>query len=149
MSAPTEVRLAPDQLEVLAYLVAAHLRGADHLHGGGLVSAADLARRLGVSRGFVYEHARDLGAVRLGSGPKARLRFDVERAQAAMRDAAGRRSQGAVTGAVASPDGGLDELSARRSVRRPRRLPNRLPKPGSVLAVRGQNRDRRDKRNAA
>lgn len=32
---------------------------------------------LGVSRGFVYDHADELGAVRLGSGPKARLRFDV------------------------------------------------------------------------
>jgi hypothetical protein len=45
-----------------------------------LVDAATLAKRLGVSRGFVYEHADELGAFRLGSGPRARLRFDVAEA---------------------------------------------------------------------
>jgi hypothetical protein len=41
-----------------------------------LVDTAEIARRFGVSRDFVYDHAEDLGAVRLGNGPKARLRFD-------------------------------------------------------------------------
>jgi hypothetical protein len=40
-----------------------------------LVDAAEIARRFGVSRDFVYAHADELGAVRLGPGPKARLRF--------------------------------------------------------------------------
>lgn len=31
-----------------------------------------------MSRTWVYEHADELGAIRLGRGPKARLRFDVE-----------------------------------------------------------------------
>jgi hypothetical protein len=39
-----------------------------------------------VSRGFVYMHARELGAVRLGAEPSgrggSRLRFDVEAARA-------------------------------------------------------------------
>jgi hypothetical protein len=43
-----------------------------------LVDAACVAEHLGVSRGFVYAHAVELGARRLGSGPKARLRFDLE-----------------------------------------------------------------------
>jgi hypothetical protein len=43
----------------------------------GLVDAARLAERLGVSRDFVYAHADELGARRLGSGPRARLRFDL------------------------------------------------------------------------
>jgi hypothetical protein len=43
-----------------------------------LVDAAALAAHLSVDRGWVYEHADELGAVRLGSGPKARLRFDLE-----------------------------------------------------------------------
>jgi len=41
-----------------------------------LVSPAELADWLNVDRGYVYEHATELGAVRLGTGPKARLRFD-------------------------------------------------------------------------
>jgi predicted DNA-binding transcriptional regulator AlpA len=43
----------------------------------GLVDAAALAARLGVSRSWVYEHASELRAVRLGSGKRARLRFDM------------------------------------------------------------------------
>lgn len=39
-----------------------------------LVDAATLARTLGVRRDWVYAHAKDLGAVRLG-GPHGRLRF--------------------------------------------------------------------------
>jgi hypothetical protein len=40
-----------------------------------LVDAATLARELGVEREWVYAHAKQLGAVRLG-GPHGRLRFD-------------------------------------------------------------------------
>jgi hypothetical protein len=42
-----------------------------------LVDAVRVAEHLGVSRDFVYEHAVELGARRLGSGPRARLRFDL------------------------------------------------------------------------
>jgi hypothetical protein len=42
------------------------------------VTAAELAQILGVTRDFVYSHAAELGAVRLGTGPRARLRFDPE-----------------------------------------------------------------------
>lgn len=41
------------------------------------VDAAALARTLGVERSWVYAHADELGAVRLG-GPGGRLRFDLE-----------------------------------------------------------------------
>ena len=41
-----------------------------------LIDAAEVARRLGVSREYVYDHAAELGAERLGTGPRARLRFD-------------------------------------------------------------------------
>lgn len=50
---------------------------------GGLVTATELAELLGVHRSYIYEHADDLGAVRLGDGPRARLRFDAARAVAA------------------------------------------------------------------
>jgi hypothetical protein len=40
-----------------------------------LVDAGEVARRAGRSRWWVYEHASELGAVRLGSGSKPRLAF--------------------------------------------------------------------------
>jgi hypothetical protein len=42
-----------------------------------LVDACAVAEHLGVSRAFVYEHADELGARRLGNGPRARLRFSL------------------------------------------------------------------------
>ncbi len=46
----------------------------------GLATAAEVAERLGVHKSWVYANQQRLGAVRLGTGPKARLRFDIERA---------------------------------------------------------------------
>jgi hypothetical protein len=42
-----------------------------------LLSAAEVARRYRLSRGWVYKHANELGGQRMGTGPKARLRFRV------------------------------------------------------------------------
>jgi hypothetical protein len=50
-----------------------------------LVDAAELARRFGMERSWVYSHAAELGAVRLGTGPNARLRFDPSLAAKALR----------------------------------------------------------------
>ena len=61
----------------------------------GLVTARVLAERLSVSVDFVYAHADQLGVVRLGNGPKARLRFDLERAEAQSAEAARRVNGGA------------------------------------------------------
>ena len=57
-------------VELLHDLPEAHLRYVD---------AATVAEMLCVDRDWVYAHARDLGAVRLGSGSKARVRFDPSR----------------------------------------------------------------------
>ena len=46
-----------------------------------LVSAAEIARRFGVSRAWVYENADRLGAVRLGRGARPRLRFDPQQVE--------------------------------------------------------------------
>lgn len=97
-------------------------------HAWRLVDAWTLARMLGVSRRFVYEHADDLGAVRLG-GPKGRLRFDPEAVRRAMRCESGKASQPE----TASGDG----ASGHGRLRGGRRVPNGLPKPGSVLVIRG------------
>jgi hypothetical protein len=57
----------------------------------GLVDARELAEGLGVSLDYVYAHAAELGAMRLGAGPKARIRFDHDRARQAL-EARARRS---------------------------------------------------------
>ena len=59
----------------------------------GLVDARELAEELGVSIDYVYAHAAELGAMRLGSGPKARIRFDLDGARQAL-EARTRRANG-------------------------------------------------------
>ena len=54
-----------------------------------LVDAAELARRFGIERSWVYSHAIELGAVKLGDGPKPRLRFDPEIAARVLRTVGG------------------------------------------------------------
>ncbi len=43
-----------------------------------LLDAREVARRTGKTRRWVYEHARELGAVALGSGPRPRLGFSPD-----------------------------------------------------------------------
>jgi hypothetical protein len=76
-----EVRMLRREVERLAAALdspGVDRNGTPEPEAGALVSAAEAARRLGVSRDFLYRHADDLGAVRLGTGPKARLRFDLD-----------------------------------------------------------------------
>lgn len=122
-------RLAPR----LAALLADALVSAPPAAGNGaLIDAAALAGALGVSRAFVYDHADELGVVRLGDGPRARLRFDLDRARTAHSRLDGEGSQ---TVERQSQSG---IRSAPSTSRRPR-LPGvatRLPEPGSVLRSR-------------
>jgi hypothetical protein len=86
--------LTPGQVESLCLQLGAG-RGCNRIHGvsrqlgdpvlerrrqGGdsprLLDAATVAQRLGVSREYVYSHARELGGRKLGNGPKAPWRFD-------------------------------------------------------------------------
>ena len=77
MDAPPAVpRLHPDDVEAIARRVAELLRTDAKKTAVRLVDAATLARMLGVERDWVYAHARELQAVRLG-GERGRLRFDV------------------------------------------------------------------------
>jgi hypothetical protein len=43
-----------------------------------LLCAAEVAEWWGVERAWVYHHADQLGAIRLGDGPRPRLRFDPD-----------------------------------------------------------------------
>jgi hypothetical protein len=75
--------LSPEDVEAVAR------RTVELLHGAQgttfrLVDARELAVLLGVQPNFVYAHATELGAMRLGSGQKARIRFDVDRARQAL-----------------------------------------------------------------
>jgi hypothetical protein len=90
-NAATSVRPEPppgyddDALDRLADLVADRL--AARLGGltpgpdrpEPMVDAAEIARLHGKTRSWVYEHAGELGAVRLGSGPRPRLAFSPAR----------------------------------------------------------------------
>lgn len=60
-----------------------------------LVDAQTLAAYLGVNVGYVYEHADELRARRLGTGPKARLRFSIPDVDAALMSpcSEGRKSE--------------------------------------------------------
>jgi hypothetical protein len=43
-----------------------------------LLTVAEVAGRLRVSAKWVYAHQHELGPIRLGDGPRARLRFDAD-----------------------------------------------------------------------
>ena len=78
--APTVTELSPRAIEAIAIrvieLLQEHTR---HLqHPESLIDVIELARRTGLSRTWIYEHARELGAIRLGDGPRARLRFNPD-----------------------------------------------------------------------
>ena len=75
--------LDDEDIEQIARRVA-QLIDTAHAHPGPrYVDAGDLARMLGIERHWVYAHARELGAIRLG-GPRGRLRFDVGRVAEAL-----------------------------------------------------------------
>jgi hypothetical protein len=52
----------------------------------GMVTVAQLAAYYKLNPAWVYEHADELGATRIGSGPKARIRIDFQAAKAALRE---------------------------------------------------------------
>jgi hypothetical protein len=73
------VKLDSQTVEVIARRVVELLQ-ANAVEGPGLVDAAELARRFGVDRSWVYTHAIELGAVKLGRrAAKAALRSQAGR----------------------------------------------------------------------
>lgn len=88
MSEP--VRLHPAEVDAIARRLLELLRQERALPPTSpaapeLLTAAEVARRFGVDRSWVYAHADELGAARLGDGAKPRLRFDSERVGRALR----------------------------------------------------------------
>jgi hypothetical protein len=133
------IRLDDDQLEALAVRIAVHLAALEGTptataattaaDAQPLVSAAELARLLGVSRQTVYGAAAELGGVRVGTGPRARWRFDPQTARERMMLC----SRGSTPDADPASNGGASEPAP---ARRRSRLPNQLPPAGSILKVR-------------
>ncbi|MBK5218938.1 MAG: hypothetical protein JJE35_04015 [Thermoleophilia bacterium] len=74
------LRLDPETVEALARRIAELLGEHRTRSGLWLLDVDGLARLLGVQSRWVYEHAGELGAIRLGEGRRPRLRFDPEEA---------------------------------------------------------------------
>ena len=100
-----------------------------------LISAAEVAGRWAIGRRWVYEHAEELGAIRLGGGARPRLRFDPEGVAEWLGELAG----GCGGEARSRPRGDCDSdsLSARSGAivspqerKRPGRRAN-APRPGA------------------
>lgn len=92
------VELDAEALELLAELVASKIESRATARAGW-VGADVVAGHLGVTPDYVYEHADELRAVRLGDGPRGRLRFRLELVDQALAGATasegGRGSQAA------------------------------------------------------
>jgi hypothetical protein len=87
MSEP--VRLHPAEVDAIARRLLELLRAEGAIGAppaaGEMLTAAEVARRFGVDRPWVYAHADELGAVRLGDGAKPRLRFAPGRVAQVLR----------------------------------------------------------------
>ncbi len=87
--------LDPDDIESIAARVSELLREQKPQSASRFADAAEVARELGVDRDWVYAHAEELGAARLG-GARGRLRFDLVRIRRDLACPAGARSRPAV-----------------------------------------------------
>jgi hypothetical protein len=83
------VDLTPQAVEQVAIRVAQLLRHdqpqTDTPTQTGWMTAKELATHLKLNPAWVYEHAEELGAIRTGNGPKARMRFDLYTATQALK----------------------------------------------------------------
>jgi hypothetical protein len=75
-----ELRIAPESIEAVAQRVAELVAAATAEPDSRpeRITAEEVSRWWGVSRRWVYDHAEELGAQRLGSGRRPRLRFDPD-----------------------------------------------------------------------
>jgi hypothetical protein len=76
-----EVKLTPSEIDAIVGRVAELLRSAPAARPARsmprLMTAAEVARWCGVERSWVYAHAEELGARKIGAGERPRLRFDL------------------------------------------------------------------------
>jgi hypothetical protein len=107
-------RLHPDDLARLADLIAervlAGLAEGSPSDEERWLTAAEVARRFRVSPEWVRENAERLGALRLGDGPRPRLRFDPARVAEEL-------SARSVRGRSDAPNSPSERVSRRRQSR--------------------------------
>lgn len=76
-----EVKLTPSEIDAIGSRVAELLRSAPAARPARsvprLMTAAEVARWCSVERSWVYAHAEELGARKIGTGERPRLRFDL------------------------------------------------------------------------
>jgi hypothetical protein len=74
-----ELRLDPESIEALAHRLAELLTPSEPSRPRAqLITAEEVAQWWGIGRRWVYDHADELGAHRLGGGRRPRLRFDPD-----------------------------------------------------------------------
>ncbi len=91
MARHVAVDLTPQAVEQVAIRVAQLLRHDQRQaetnapSTPGWMTTKELAHHLKLNPAWVYEHAEELGAIRTGDGPKARIRFDLYTATEALK----------------------------------------------------------------
>jgi hypothetical protein len=134
-----EVRLDLGSIEALAQRLAELLAPREEAPGR-LITAEEVARRWGVGRRWVYDHADELGAHRLGAGPRPRLRFDPDEVAERLGDLAEASCADARRSEAMRGDCRSDSLSVRSGAivgRQARKRPGRrgnAPRPGAEQA---------------
>lgn len=93
------VRLHPDTVERIALRVAVLLSRRLSQPGPPpsepqLLTASEVSQRYRVHRGWVYEHAEELGAIPIGEGKRPRLRFDAAQVARRLRHPPGQPNGG-------------------------------------------------------
>jgi hypothetical protein len=136
-----ELRLAPDSIEALARRLAELLSPRETPRSRRqLLTAEEVAQWWGIGRRWVYDHADDLGARRLGAGRRPRLRFDPDEVAERLGEPAGRGGGDAGRSEAMRGDCAADSLSARSGAmvgRQARKRPGRranAPRPGADVA---------------
>lgn len=116
-----EVKLTPSEIDAIVGRVAKLLQSRRTACPARprprLVTAAEVARWCGVERSWVYAHAEELGARKIGAGERPRLRFDL--AEVSERIAALSSSQsgfGRGSTAIAADPRGRSLSSRRRGI---------------------------------
>jgi hypothetical protein len=134
------VELTPQAVEQIASRVAQLLRHqpppASSPPAPAWMTAKELAQHLKLNPAYIYEHAEQLGAIRTGSGPKARIRFDPHTATQALKDHQRQPAPAAATRPRRTPTRPAPYLAD------PPLLQIRDPYPRSIRGCLGRSRSR-------
>jgi hypothetical protein len=137
-----ELRLDPESIEALAHRLAELLSPSEPSRSRAqLITAEEVAHWWGIGRRWVYDHADELGAHRLGGGRRPRLRFDPDEVAERLGEPSGPGGDGDERGSEAMrADCAPNSLSTRgramvgrQAKKRPGRRAN-APRPGAEQA---------------